>query len=215
MPHVENWLDPFQFAYLKDRSTDDAILYLMHRITKHLDRKPSNTVRALLIDYSSAFNLMQPHILISKLSSMGVPDYLKLWIFNFLTVRPQYVQTPLEKSNLLTLSTGAPQGCALSANLFVLYTNDLQSDTEDTCIIKYADDTVVVGFIRDDAYTEYLECISKVERWCDQNYLLLNTSKTKEMHWDFRRVPSAKAPVKLKNTCVETVSVYKYLGTVY
>ena len=72
--------------------------------------------------------------------------------------RPQYVQTKLERSGTLTLSTGAPQGCALSANLFVLYTNDLQSDSEETCIIKYADDTVVVGLISGDDNSKYFEC---------------------------------------------------------
>ena len=181
MQHVEQWLDPLQFAYLKNRSTDDATLYLTHKITKHLDIKSSNTARALLIDYSSAFNLMQPHILINKLNNMDVPTFLQRWILHFLIKRPQYVQTKLERSSTLTLSTGAPQGCALSANLFVLYTNDLQSDSEETCIIKYADDTVVVGLISDDDDSKYFECISKVERWCDTNHLCLNINKTKEM----------------------------------
>ena len=204
--------DKASFAYLKNRSTDDAILYLMHRVVQHLDKRSSNTARALLIDYSSAFNLMQPHVLIAKLNSMNVPNYLQLWILNFLTNRPQFVQTALERSDTLILSTGAPQGCALSATLFVLYTNDLQNNSDKTCIIKYADDTVVVGLVNEDDDSEYLKCISKLESWCDTNYLCLNVKKTKEMHWDFRKTSTPKTPVKLKNIDVETVQFYKYLG---
>ncbi|XDV25563.1 hypothetical protein PO909_029463 [Leuciscus waleckii] len=48
-------IDPLQFAYRNKRSTDDALLYMLHNIYCHLD-KPKRYVRVLFIDFSSAFN---------------------------------------------------------------------------------------------------------------------------------------------------------------
>ena len=48
-------LDPFQFAYQSNRSTDDAIATALHSALTHIDKKDSY-VRMLFIDLSSAFN---------------------------------------------------------------------------------------------------------------------------------------------------------------
>ncbi len=49
-------LDPLQFAYRPNRSTDDAISQVLHSSLTHIDSKNGNYVRLLFIDYSSAFN---------------------------------------------------------------------------------------------------------------------------------------------------------------
>ena len=111
-------MDKLQFAYLSNRSTDDAIVTLIHELTEHLDRL-SNYARCLFIDYSSAFNTMQPHNLINRLAQYKVPARLQLFILDFLTNRKQYVRTGTEVSSTITINTGAPQGCVLSA--FMLF----------------------------------------------------------------------------------------------
>ena len=48
--------------------------------------------------------------------------------------------------------------------------------------------------------------------WCEDNFLLLNVSKTKELIIDFRRkIDVPLAPIKIKGD-VEIVDLYKYLG---
>jgi hypothetical protein len=59
-------LDPLQFAYLSNRSTDDAISITLHTTLSHLDKR-NTYVRMLFIDYSSAFNAIVPSKLIIKL----------------------------------------------------------------------------------------------------------------------------------------------------
>ena len=50
-------LDPIQFTYHPNNSTDNAISIALHTALSHLDK--SNTyVRMLFIDYSSAFNII-------------------------------------------------------------------------------------------------------------------------------------------------------------
>ena len=102
-------MDNLQFAYLANRSTEDALNTLIHEIAQHLDRG-SNNARCFFIDYSSAFNTMQPHILIDRLYMYNVPARLQLLVLDFLTNRKQYVKTNLEKSSSITINTGAPQG---------------------------------------------------------------------------------------------------------
>ncbi|KAK1784826.1 hypothetical protein P4O66_003501 [Electrophorus voltai] len=53
-------MDPLQFAYRHNRSTDDAIAHLLHTTLTHLDNGRSNYVKILLVKYSSAFNTIIP-----------------------------------------------------------------------------------------------------------------------------------------------------------
>ncbi len=46
---------------------------------------------------------------------------------------------------VISISTGAPQGCVLSAILFIIYTNELRSRFRNCHLIKYADDTRETG----------------------------------------------------------------------
>ncbi|KAK1799527.1 hypothetical protein P4O66_000409 [Electrophorus voltai] len=64
-------LDPLQFTYHSNRSTDDAISTTLHLALTHLDKKGTN-VRMLFIDFSSAFNTIVPQHLIGKLSLLGL-----------------------------------------------------------------------------------------------------------------------------------------------
>ncbi len=82
-------LDPPQFAYRPNRSTDDAISHILHSSLTHIDSSNGNFARLLFIDYSSAFNTIVPIKLASKLTDLGLNSSLYDWIQDFLTGRPQ------------------------------------------------------------------------------------------------------------------------------
>ncbi|KAI4884740.1 hypothetical protein NFI96_025547 [Prochilodus magdalenae] len=63
-------LDPHQFAYRSNRSTEDAISTALHTALTHLDCQNSY-VRMLFIDFSAAFNTVIPSKLITKLNHLG------------------------------------------------------------------------------------------------------------------------------------------------
>ena len=156
---------------------------------------------------------MQPHLLLNKLDQYNLHPSLQLWILNFLTNRTQYVKTSKCNSSLLTINTGAPQGCVLSAFLFIVYTNDMNKNHDNCKIIKYADDTVVLGLIKGQNEDHYFNTIHYVLQWCKENHLELNVTKTKEMVHDFRRKrPIDKKELIISGTKVAGCSVYKYLG---
>jgi len=90
LSQTQHSLDPFQFAYRKNRSTDDATLTLLNNAYIHLE-KPSSYVRILFIDFSSTSNTIQPHLMAPKLLALDMNPKLILWIVSFLTTRTQSV----------------------------------------------------------------------------------------------------------------------------
>ena len=70
-PIIPETLDPLQFAYCPNRSTDDVISTALHTALSHLDKR-NTYVRMLFIDYSTAFNNIVPSKLITKLRNLGL-----------------------------------------------------------------------------------------------------------------------------------------------
>ena len=68
---IPETLDPLQFAYHSNRSTDDAISIALHTALSHLDKR-NTYVRMLFIDYSSVFNTIVPSKLINKRRILGL-----------------------------------------------------------------------------------------------------------------------------------------------
>ncbi len=132
---------------------------------------------------------------------------------DFLTARPQVVKVGQFTSNSITLNIGAPPGCVLSPLLYSLYTHDCVSSHSSTSVIKFADDTVVLGLINNEDEAAYLHEVERITSWCQDNCLSLNVSKTKELIVDFRkRQQSPYSPLMISGTPVERVSSFKYLG---
>ncbi len=145
-------LDPLQFAYRSNRSTDDAIAFTLHTALSHLENK-NTYVRMLFVDYSSAINTILPATLVAKLQTLGLNRSLCSWILDFLTGRSQVVRMGNNTSSLM----------------------------------KFADDTTVIGLITDNDETAYREEVSTLTKWCQENHLSLNIDETKELVVDYRR----------------------------
>ena len=75
----------------------------------------------------------------------------------------------------------------MSLLLCTLYTYDCTSVHPSNSIIKFADDTTVVGLISGEDESAYRVEVHRLSVWCSDNYLCLNASKTKEMVLDFRK----------------------------
>ena len=210
---VEPYRDVYQFAYREGRCVEDATVSLLHSLYEHVDKTRCYS-RVLFVDFSSAFNTIQPHLLLKKMLDMGADTGLLLWIYNYLTNRPQYVKLNNHLSEIICTGTGAPQGCVLSPLLFTIYTNDCISNTRNCQIIKYADDTAIIGNIVNDDESSYRKQITEFVEWCDNNFLELNVKKTKELIVDFRKIKPSTQKIVVKSENVEIVEKYKYLGTV-
>ena len=215
LPLVTPFLDPFQFAYQQGRNTEDAILVALESIYNHLEKtKTGSSIRIMFFDFSSAFNTIQPHLLAQKLMALSaVPHSLIFWLLEYLTNRTQFVKLSSNVISTTVISnTGAPQGTVLAPFLFTLYTADGRCDSTKCHLVKFADDTALIGYINNDDSSEYLQQVSKFTSYCDENFLELNVNKTKEMLIDFRKKSVPPDLVRIKDSVVERVETYKYLG---
>jgi hypothetical protein len=208
---TDHLLDPMQFAYRPKRGVEDATLTLLNSIYMHLDTSRSY-VRLLFVDFSSAFNTIQPYLLLQKLCHLGVNSHIIKWIDAFMLRRPQYVTVNNATSSLIYTSTGAPQGCVISPILFIVYTNDCSCYKPNCIMLKFADDTALAGLLTD-SDENYRGAIHQLVDWCNGNFLHLNARKTKEVVIDFRKKDHNIVPVYISTEQIEQVDNYKYLGT--
>ncbi len=180
----------------------------LHFILQHLDR-PGTYVRILYVDFSFTFNTIIPSLIQPKLTLLSVPTSVCLWITSFLTDRQKLVRLDQH----CTISTGAPQGCVFSPLLFSLYTNNCTSKDPSVKLLKFADDTTLIGLIQDGDESAYRQEIKELAVWCSLNNLELNMLKSVEMMVDFRRNPPALPPLTVMNSTVTAVESFRFLGT--
>ena len=98
---------------------------------------------------------------------------------------------------MLTLNTGAPQGWVLSPVLYSLFTHHCVARHDYNILIKFADDTSVVGLITDNNDPAYREEVRDMAVWCQDNNLSLNLSNTKQLIVDYRKRRAKQAPIKV------------------
>ena len=209
---TDTFSDPLQFAYKSNRSVDDAVSLTLHKIVQHLDT-PRSYARILFLDFSSAFNTIAPQKLYDKLlRDLQVNELMCRWLLDFLLERPQVVRLQSRTSGSLVLNTGAPQGCVLSPLLFTLFTNDCRSSNESVVLVKFSDDTTLSGLITDNNEMMYREEVERMVSWCENNNLILNVSKTKEIVVDFRTKTSTISALTINDQEVEIVESFKFLG---
>ena len=79
---IPETLDPIQFAYRPNRSTDDAISIALHTALSQVDKR-NTYVTMLFIDHSSVFNTIVPTKLIVMLRTLGLITSLCKWFLDF------------------------------------------------------------------------------------------------------------------------------------
>ncbi|KAK3510357.1 hypothetical protein QTP70_004934 [Hemibagrus guttatus] len=106
------------------------------------------------------------------------------------------------------LTSALPQGSAEGALQVMRHVANVSCSTN---VIKFT--TSVVGLISNNDEMAYPEEIKNLETWCQDNNLLLNISKTKELIVDFSTKQGRNyQPLIINGTPVEKVDSFQYLG---
>ena len=204
-------LDRYQFAYRAKRSCQDALLCLTTTVTNFVDKAAANYARCLFLDFSSAFNTIDTAFLISQLAHLD-PNVTQ-WVASFLTSRVQRTMVNGKLSSAITTNTGTPQGSVLSPVLFSIYTNGITSAFTNVTVLKYADDTCIIGCISNtDDLDNYFNEINRIATQCQDLNLLLNAAKTREMLFSTKRVKPESRQLVLNGVNIAFSDSVKYLG---
>ena len=182
-----------------------------------MDKK--NISQLVYIDYRKAFDTINHKILFKKLKQYyNVGKTPLIWFENYLTNRKQQIIQQNDRSELLDVNIGVPQGSVLGPTLFIMYVNDLFRiiDDEQCDMIMYADDTVLYTSSKtfDEGYNKLEANLHAVIKWCTNNRLTLNISKTKHMivgHAPGDNIVVNKR-LQYNQQQIEIVSDYSYLG---
>ena len=175
--HINQFLSPFLCGYRKGFSAQQALLTLVEKWKKSLDKRGFGG--ALLMDLSKAFDTINHELLLAKLEAYGFSKSSLKLLQSYLSSRWQRTKVNGSFSNWSELLLGVPQGSVLGPLLFNIYINDLFYLAELTDISNYADDTT---FYACDADLKNL--VRRLEHdselaidWFENNYMKLNPDK--------------------------------------
>ena len=157
-----------------------------------------------------------------KLHSIGIGESALTWFKNYLSNRRQHVVVDGVASSWSAIQRGVLQGSLLDPLLFSIYTNDnnMPSTVTKSDINMYADDTAL--YTSDLNATAAANRVSidllSVHRWCTENSLTINCTKTQAMflcqnnRW--RQTSASRQQFCLMKPPFRSVSEFNYLGVI-
>ena len=179
---IQKVILPDQYAYRPHLGTTDALLQLLDDITLSLEDLENKFVQIGCLDFSKAFDRLQPNIVLDKMRKHGINTRLLSIIADFLSNRKQCVRLNGNFSNYLDVAVGAPQGTKLGPLLWLFYVNDLKCNGFN--VVKYADDTTFYKAFSD-RHSSVAPAISHTQSWAEANHMILNADKTVIMNVSF------------------------------
>ena len=207
-------LSSYQSGFRPLHSTATSLIDITNTILHNIDK--GKLTGLAFLDLSQAFDTLDHELLLIKLADFGLSKSSVNWFNAYLTNRTQSVIINGMQSDIEPILYGVPQGSVLGPLLFIMYINDLPSVTKYCKVHLYADDTLL--FFESSSVQAIEAALSQdldhVVGWLNQNYLMLNHSKTKVMllgtHQKLSSVQSFA--VSVNDADLERVYKFKYMG---
>ncbi len=204
----------YQHAYKRGHSTATALSQMTEEWLSHMDNR--KIIGAVLIDFSTAFDLIDHKVLLAKLCAYGFKLNTMGWVKSYLYSRMQCIYFNGNFSSSRYLECGIPQGSCLGPLLFSIFTNGLPLVLNRATMTMYADDSTVHAAA--DSYSELNGLLQKeldsVSVWVEHNRLALNITKTICIAFSSNSILRRNHHLSLyiKNTALEQVRKVKLFG---
>ncbi len=174
--------EKFQSGFKPRHSTETALLRVSNDLLLAVDS--GNSAVLVLLDLTSAFDMVSHSILLSRLEEcVGIKGIALKWFQSYLTDRSFSVHLGEFSSSAAPLSCGVPQGSILGPMLFSLYMLPLGDifRKHNISFHFYADDVQIYLPVKTSdkaSFMSLLNCLRDFKTWLDQNFLCLNENKT-------------------------------------
>ena len=202
--------DTDQFAYLKNRSSTQAILTLVENVKKGLISGES--VSVVFFDFTDAFGSVNRSLLLYKVRNhFGklISGYLLQHISSFLENRMARIKIDDKVGDSIESKFGTSAGTRLGTLLFIIHIHNIPK-----CIKpKFADDLVAFALEKDIGVIQrsLQNATNQRVQWTIKEGMIINAAKTKVMLFGDR---SDTISIKIQDTEIEKVTRYKYLGVI-
>lgn len=204
-----NFFYAHQHGFRKLLSCETQLSEFTDDILQHMDDHLQ--IDAIFLDFSKSFDRVPHNYLLAKLATLGIPPTLITWIEHFLKGRVQYTTANSHDSQISSVTSGVPQGAGLSPLLFLIYVNDLPSNTK-TRLRLFADDCVIYNPIRNPSdSTDLQEDIDTIVAWCEKWLMPLNLNKCQSMSFS-RKCSITNHAYHISSNEITRTDCYKYLG---
>jgi hypothetical protein len=211
----------FQSAYRKFHSTETALLRIQNDLLLASDQQQVSAL--ILLDLSAAFDTIDHHILLTRLSTFyGITGPALKLLESYLHDRTQSVTIGDCTTPPQVLRTGVPQGSVLGPLLFSLYTSPIGYIFPSSVSYHlYADDTQLYLSFSASETSNNLAILSStldsLHSWFMSNRLTVNPSKTEYLiigtHQQRSKVTSAS--IQFQNTTLNPSTSARNLGVVF
>ena len=130
----------------------------------------------------------------------------------------QKVQISGVLSDTTSIASGVPQGSVLGPLLFLIYINDLPLYVKNSIVDIFADDTTLSlnSSTKEALVDSLMEDLLGVNKWCEANGMVINTSKTKVMYFSSKnkinQIYDNIIPLEFRGEEIHASSVEKILG---
>ena len=209
-----NLLSPYQYGFLPNRSTQEAVFELTKTMYNTINNR--KVMGLIYLDVAKAFNCIHHTRLFNKLHGIGCSNHVVSWMQSYLN-RSQRVRLYNIMSDVIGVSAGIAQGTVLGPLIFIFYINVVIHSMTQCRISMFADDCIIYTVANDfePMHRKLQLDLDSFIMWCPQNGLKIHISKTKAMITTTNsrlRTLQNVCKFKIGDQLIQYVNQYNYLG---
>ncbi len=236
-------MDPSQFANTKGLSTQHYLIKMLDRVLSVTDNSTKGecvAVLATLVDWKAAFPRQCPTLGVKSFIKNGVRASLIPIIASFFERRYMRVKWRGKLSSVRYLPGSGPQGSTFGVLEYLSQSNDNADNVPLEDRFKFMDDLTILEIIQlasvglashnirsqvpsnipvhnqfiKSEHLKTTKYLNDINDWTENNLMMLNQKKTKQIIFNFNRDKQFTTEVELKNESLELVNEVKLLGVI-